>query len=213
MSERSSCSSATIYSIVETAKENGLNPFTYLTYLLERLLNVDMANPVTLDDLLAWSSQLAFQLSDACTGHPLIPSPLTYHAIYRAPRFHGGGSLNTLARCAQSDAYNSAYIELVTDAGVLISMDSRGRALDNVFTERLWRSLKDKEVYLHEYSSPREARDGVGRYLVFYNHQRPHQSLGYRTPAEVHFGKSEAMGSAEPAHADAREPIMQGRMA
>lgn len=106
-----------------------------------------------------------------------------------------------------------AYIKLVTGAGVLISMDSRGRALDNVFTERLWRSLKYEEVYLHEYSNPREAREGVGRYLAFYNHQRPHQSLGYQTPAEVYFRKNEAMGTAESPRADAREPIMQGRRA
>lgn len=79
-----------------------------------------------------------------------------------------------------------AYIELVTDAGVMISMDSRGRALDNVFTERLWRSLKYEEVYLHEYINPRDARKGIGRYRVFYNQRRLHQSLGYRTPAEVY---------------------------
>ena len=71
-----------------------------------------------------------------------------------------------------------AYLELVRSAGVTISMDGRGRALDNVFTERLWRSLKYEEVYLHEYSSPKEAREGVGRYLAFYNQDRPHQSLG-----------------------------------
>lgn len=81
-----------------------------------------------------------------------------------------------------------AYIELVTDAGVMISMDSRGRALDNVFTERLWRSLKYEEVYLHEYINLRDAREGIGRYMVFYNERRLHQSLGYRTPAEVYLG-------------------------
>ncbi len=65
-------------------------------------------------------------------------------------------------------------------------MDGKGRATDNVFIERLWRSLKYEEVYLHEYSSPREARRGVARYLDFYNYRRPHQSLGYQTPVEVY---------------------------
>ena len=66
-------------------------------------------------------------------------------------------------------------------------MDGRGRALDNVFTERLWRSVKYEEVYLHDYDSPREARLGIERYLNFYNFERLHQALDYRTPEEVHF--------------------------
>ncbi len=65
-------------------------------------------------------------------------------------------------------------------------MDSTGRALDNVFTERLWRTVKYEEVYLHDYASPREARMGLSAYLLFYNHERPHQALAYRTPAEVY---------------------------
>lgn|SRR5512145_459364 len=79
------------------------------------------------------------------------------------------------------------YIQLLLDADIRISMDSRGRAMDNIFTERLWRSLKYEEVYLKEYSSPRQARQGIDQYLNFYNHLRPHQALDYRTPAEVHF--------------------------
>jgi putative transposase len=80
------------------------------------------------------------------------------------------------------------YIELVQAAGVRISMDGKGRATDNIFTERLWRSLKYEEVYLREYTSPRQARQGIAAYLDFYNHRRVHQSLDYQTPAEVHFG-------------------------
>ncbi len=63
-------------------------------------------------------------------------------------------------------------------------MDHRGRAFDNIFTERLWRSVKYEEVYLHDYLSPREARQGLQRYFQLYNYDRPHQALGYRTPAE-----------------------------
>lgn len=66
-------------------------------------------------------------------------------------------------------------------------MDGKRRAIDNVFTERLWRSIKYEEVYLNEYRSPAEVRRRVGEYVRFYNEQRPHQSLGYRTPASVYW--------------------------
>lgn len=79
------------------------------------------------------------------------------------------------------------YINLLQSAGIKISMDGKGRAIDNIFTERLWRSLKYEEVYLNEYSSPREARIGITRYLEFYNYRRIHQSLEYKTPAEVYY--------------------------
>ncbi len=78
------------------------------------------------------------------------------------------------------------YLALLRAADIRISMDGKGRALDNIFTERLWRTVKYEEVYLHSYDSPREARQGLRRYLAFYNHERPHQALGYRTPAEVY---------------------------
>ncbi len=81
------------------------------------------------------------------------------------------------------------YTQLLLTAKVQISMDGRGRALDNIFTERLWRSIKYEEVYLHDYANPREGRLGLTRYLDFYNHERPHQALDYRTPAQLYFGK------------------------
>jgi putative transposase len=71
--------------------------------------------------------------------------------------------------------------------GVRISMDGRGRVFDNIFVERLWRSVKYEEVYLKEYGGPGEARDGLREYFRFYNRERPHQALEYRTPAEVYF--------------------------
>jgi len=79
------------------------------------------------------------------------------------------------------------YTHQLEVAGVQISMDGRGRALDNIFTERFWRSLKYEEIYLHDYGSPREARQGITRYMGFYNHERPHQALDYRTPAATYF--------------------------
>ncbi len=65
--------------------------------------------------------------------------------------------------------------------------DGRGRALDNVFCERLWRSVKYENIYLNQYGSVRQLRTGLTAYFDFYNHERPHQSLNYRTPAEEHF--------------------------
>jgi putative transposase len=79
-----------------------------------------------------------------------------------------------------------AYLDRLTTAGVRISMDGRGRALDNIFTERLWRTIKYEEVYLHEYTSPRQAREQLTSYIHFYNHERLHQALDYRTPASVY---------------------------
>ena len=73
---------------------------------------------------------------------------------------------------------------------IAISMDGRGRCMDNIFIERLWRSLKYEEVYLKDYASVTEARQGIGRYFRFYNHERLHQSLGYRTPAALYTGRN-----------------------
>lgn len=74
------------------------------------------------------------------------------------------------------------------DQGIKISMDSTGRALDNIFVERLWRTVKYEEVYLKSYRTVEEAEDGLDRYFKFYNHARFHQALGYRTPYEVFHG-------------------------
>lgn len=81
------------------------------------------------------------------------------------------------------------YINLVTGKGVQISMDHRGRCFDNIFTERLWRNVKYEEVYLKEYSSPKEAIKNLNEYFDFYNYDRPHQSLGDQTPSEVYYGQ------------------------
>ena len=74
---------------------------------------------------------------------------------------------------------------------VRISMDGKGRALDNVFVERLWRSLKYEDVYVKAYQDLREARPGIGRWFEFYDHRRPHQALGGATPMEVYRGEVE----------------------
>jgi putative transposase len=77
-------------------------------------------------------------------------------------------------------------------AGVAISMDGKGRWIDNVFIERLWRSVKYEEVYLHAYSNGTEAREGLTRYFSFYNARRSHQALGYQRPDEVYFAPGTA---------------------
>lgn len=81
-----------------------------------------------------------------------------------------------------------SYIKLVEAAGVTISMDGKGRALDNIFTERLWRTVKWEHIYLADHATRADATQGLTEYFHFYDHQRPHQALGYATPAQVYFG-------------------------
>jgi putative transposase len=78
------------------------------------------------------------------------------------------------------------YIELLKEANVRISMDGKNRAIDNIFIERFWRSLKYEDVYLKDYQAPREARIGITEYIRYYNYERPHQSLDYRIPSELY---------------------------
>jgi putative transposase len=78
------------------------------------------------------------------------------------------------------------YLERLQKAKIQISMDGRGRARDNIFTERLWRTIKYEEVYLHDYASPKEAYRQLSNYICFYNFERPHQALAYLTPAQVY---------------------------
>jgi putative transposase len=84
----------------------------------------------------------------------------------------------------------AAFVDELEAAGVRISMDGKGRFLDNIFIERLWRSLKYEEVFIKAYGSVIEARRGIGGWLSFYNDERPHQALGYRTPRAVFDGEA-----------------------
>jgi putative transposase len=85
------------------------------------------------------------------------------------------------------------YTRRLLQAGVRISMDGKGRALDNIFVERLWRSVKYEEVYLKDYATPKEARRSLSAYLTHYNEARPHQALGYRTPGAIYRDGGHAM--------------------
>lgn len=87
----------------------------------------------------------------------------------------------------QGSQYTSKdFTKVLKSAGVRISMDGKGRAFDNIFVERLWRSLKYEEVYLKDYEAVREAEEGINTYFAFYNNDRPHQSLDDMTPAEMY---------------------------
>lgn len=103
--------------------------------------------------------------------------------------------LEALERFGQPEIFNTdqgsqftdrAFTGVLLERGVKVSMDGRGRCLDNVFVERLWRSLKCEEVYLNEYDTLAEARAGIGRYFEFFNNRRPHSALGCQTPASFY---------------------------
>jgi putative transposase len=117
-----------------------------------------------------------------------------------------------LARHGKSMTFNSdqgsqftflAFTQGLEDAGVRISMDGKGRWMDNVMIERLWRSLKYECVYLQAFETGSEARAGIGRWIVYYNTSRPHSALTGQTPAEAYHGR--AAGS--PGHAPESLPV------
>jgi putative transposase len=87
----------------------------------------------------------------------------------------------------------SAFTACLKEAQIQISMDGRGRALDNIFIERLWRTVKYEDLYIRAYATVPALAVGLERYFTFYNHDRPHQSLDYRTPAEVYFAGRETV--------------------
>jgi putative transposase len=82
----------------------------------------------------------------------------------------------------------SEFLKILQEVGIQISMDGKGRALDNVWVERLWRTIKYEDIYLRDYVDGLELFSGLMRYFTFYNTRRPHSSLGYKTPFEVYFG-------------------------
>jgi putative transposase len=132
--------------------------------------------------IIDWYSRrvLAWRLSNT-----LEPS-FCVEALHEALTRHGCPDIFNTDQGAQFTAED--FINVLRDRGIKISMDGKGRCIDNIFVERLWRSLKYEEVYLHPYDSLVEARLGIGRYLRFFNDKRPHQALGYQTPASFYDG-------------------------
>jgi putative transposase len=107
-------------------------------------------------------------------------------------------ALKKALRISQAEIFNidqgaqfssTDFLGMLEERSIRISMDGRGRVYDNIFIERLWRTLKYEEVYLHDYRNVSEARFRIASYFQFYNTERPHEGLGYRTPYEVYSGQ------------------------
>ncbi len=132
---------------------------------------------------LDWFSRfvLAWELSNTLDGNFVI------EAAEEAIRQFGLPEIENSDQGVQFTARD--YLDIWIRSNVSISMDGRGRAMDNIFTERLWRSVKYEEVYLKDYATVLEAKDEIRDYFRFYNYERKHQSLSYQTPAEIYFKK------------------------
>ena len=123
---------------------------------------------------------LAFRVSNALSSEFCVEALTEALARYGAPEI-----FNTDQGAQFTD---EDFTSILLAQGVRVSMDGRGRWIDNVFVERLWRSVKYEDLYLHAYETLRELKDGLSRYFRFYNAARPHQNLDYRTPDEFYFG-------------------------
>ena len=134
--------------------------------------------------ILDWFSRyvLAWELSNT------LDVVFCLAALQRAMDQHGHPAIFNTDQGAQFTS--EEFIGCLQHADIRISMDGRGRALDNVFVERLWRSVKYEDVYPRDYPDGQSLRQGLGNYFRFYNTQRRHQALEKRTPAEVYFGKN-----------------------
>lgn len=132
--------------------------------------------------IIDWYSRfvLAWQLSNTLDGMFCLAA-LNHALTHQQPKI-----FNT-DQGVQFTAH--AFTERLAAADIQISMDGRGRALDNIFIERLWRTVKYEDIYLKDYETGQDLHGGLSNYFNFYNHERPHQSLAYRTPYEVYHGE------------------------
>ncbi len=131
--------------------------------------------------VLDWATRrvLAWRLSNSMTVDFCV------EALEAAIRDHG---LPTILNTDQGSQFTgTAFVGLVQEHGIQLSMDGKGAWRDNLFVERLWKSVKYEEVYLHAYDTPAEARQGLGAYFTFYNQGRPHSALDGQTPDMVYF--------------------------
>ena len=136
--------------------------------------------------IIDWYSRyvLAWELSNT------LDSLFCVEALKKAIAVHGAPGISNTDQGAQFTG--DGYIGVLKASGTRISMDGRGRALDNVFIERLWWSVKYEDVYLNDYCNGTSLHEGLTRYFRFYNTERFHQALGYVTPARVYLGKAVA---------------------
>lgn len=135
-----------------------------------------------LSAILDWFSRyvLAWRLSDSLSVDSSILT-LTDALLQSVPDIHNSD---------QGVQYGSdEYTAILKDYDIRISMDGRGRCFDNIFTERLWRTVKYENIYLKSYGTIEEARDGLSEYFNFYNRKRRHQALGYKTPEQLYFDR------------------------
>jgi putative transposase len=126
---------------------------------------------------------LAFRVSNA------MSTDFCIEAVEEALARFGAPEIFNTDQGSQFTAEN--FIKPLEARGVRVSMDGKGRWIDNVFVERLWRSVKYEDIYLHAYETPREVKDALTRYFIFYNTRRPHQNLDYRTPDEMYLETDE----------------------
>ncbi len=135
--------------------------------------------------IMDWYSRyvLTWQLSNTLDSTFCVDA--LQQALQVAPQGHRPAIFNT-DQGAQFTAV--AFTSVLEKADIQISMDGKGRALDNIFIERLWRSVKYEDVYLKRYDTVPALCTGLAAYFTFYNHERPHQSLDYRTPAGIYRG-------------------------
>lgn len=140
--------------------------------------------------IMDWHSRkvLSWELSNTMDSHFCVS------ALERAIRLYGTPDIFNSDQGSQFTS--DAFTDVLKQHHVKISMDGKGRWMDNVFIERLWRSVKYEEVYLKEYSSVEELRRGLAQYFQYYNHERTHQSLNNLTPAEVYDTTQSAMKKA-----------------
>jgi len=151
----------------------------------------------------AWCTDLTYiRLKD---GFIYLTVILDWHTRYviswrLSDRLEGGfclAALEEALRRGRPEIFNNdqgtqftseEFVGRLQEAGVQVSWDGRGRVFDNIFVERFWRTVKYEDVYLREYRTLAEARTGLGRYIEFYNWQRPHSALEYQPPAAVYYG-------------------------
>jgi putative transposase len=163
-------------------------------YLLRELV-IDRANQVWAADItyipmahgflylvaiIDWYSRmvLAWRLSNT------LESGFCVDAVQEALKRWGKPDIFNVDQGAQFTA--EAFLSPLEQQGIRVSMDGKGRCIDNIFVERLWRSLKYEEVFLNAYADGTEARRRIGKYFQFFNRERPHQAHGYQTPADVY---------------------------
>jgi len=179
-----------IYQVPRTSKPN---PEHRIYPYLLRNLSITRANHVWCTDvtyipmrqgflylvaIMDWATRsvLAWRLSNS------MDSSFCVEALEEAIARYGCPEIFNTDQGSQFTSYD--FTTVLKDNGIKISMDGKGRWMDNVFIERLWRSLKYECVYLHDFQTGSEAREGIGRWIEFYNHKRPHSSLDDNTPME-----------------------------